>query len=57
MKKFTQIMFSVCTLIVSVAGSAFASPPPQPIPTPEPGTMALVGIGVAGFMLYKKIKK
>lgn len=55
MKKFAQIMFSVCTLVVSVAGSAFASPPPPQVP--EPGTLVLLGIGAAGLVVYKKFKK
>lgn len=55
MKKSAQIMFSVCTLVLSVAGSAFAGPPV--IPTPEPGTFMLLGIGAVALLAYKKIKK
>lgn len=60
MKKFAQIMFSVCTLVVSVAGSAFAGGGAGvggPAPVPEPGTFALLGLGAAGLVLYKKFKK
>ena len=56
MKKFAQIMFSVCTLVVSVAGLAFAQTPVI-TPVPEPGTLALLGLGAAGLVLYKKFKK
>jgi len=60
MKKITHIMFAVSTMVVSVAGSALANPVPGPggpAPVPEPGTFALLGLGAAGFALYKKFKK
>ena len=58
MKKIANIMLSVAALLVTVTGSAFATPPPPlPAPVPEPGTIVLLGLGVAGFALYKKIKK
>jgi hypothetical protein len=55
MKKLVMTVLSVAALIVSVAGSAFADPPPQPVP--EPGTFMLLGIGAAALIAYKKIKK
>lgn len=57
MKKIAQIMFTVCTLVVSVAGSAFAAPEPPITAVPEPGTFVLLGLGAAGLVIYKKIKK
>jgi len=54
MKKLTLSVLSVGSLILATAGSVLASPP---APIPEPGTFALVGIGIAGFFLYKKNKK
>ena len=56
MKKFVLSLMSVSALVVSFAGMAFARSAP-PTAVPEPGTMALVGAGVAGLLLYKKIKK
>ncbi|MFA7061862.1 MAG: PEP-CTERM sorting domain-containing protein [Pedobacter sp.] len=55
MKNLVMTVLSVTALIVSVAGSAFADGPTQPIP--EPGTLVLLGIGAAGLIAYKKIKK
>lgn len=55
MKKLTVTFLSASALILSVVGSAFASP--APLPTPEPGTFLLLGIGAVGFAAYKKFKK
>lgn len=57
MKKITQITFAVCTLVVSVAGSVFATPEPPISSVPEPGTFILLGLGAAGLVIYKKMKK
>lgn len=56
MKKLTVTMMSACTLVVSVAGSVLAAPT-QPPAVPEPGTFVLLGLGAAGLIIYKKIKK
>jgi hypothetical protein len=59
MKNAILTMLSVGALIVSAAEFVYASPlPPSPPPAvPEPGTFALLGVGAAGFFLYRKFKK
>ena len=57
MKKSAQIILSVCTLILSVAGFAFAGPNEPPTTVPEPGTLVLLGLGAAGLFVYKKFNK
>jgi len=59
MKNAILTLMSVGVLILSAAEFVFASPhvPGNPPPVPEPGTFALLGVGAAGFFLYRKFKK
>jgi hypothetical protein len=48
--KFVGATFS---LLVASMGSALAAP----VPLPEPGTIALVGLGIAGAAYFSRRKK
>lgn len=52
--KNVYLAMAVCTLVISSGGSVMAA---APAPIPEPGTFVLLGLGAAGLMIYKKIKK
>jgi hypothetical protein len=56
MKQVLFTMLSVCTLVLSIVGSAFAAPGPPP-EVPEPSTLFLLGLGAAGLVVCKKFKK
>ena len=55
MKKILlYLVMSTATLLVGVVPSFAGGPPP---PLPEPATIVLMGVGVAGLVAYRVIKR
>ena len=50
---FDRIVFSTSTYAFESDNHAFAAVP-APVPVPEPGTLALMGVGMAGLLLTRR---
>lgn len=53
MKSILSFAAAVASMFVAFTGTAFA----VGTPIPEPGTIALVGVGIAGALLFAKRRK